>query len=90
MLLGSCSAQSAKPKVETTYRCSDGRTFKVLRDSYEADVDYANESYSLQRRPSSIGIRYGSTEASLILDGPYAAFVTETVVDLPQCKEVRE
>jgi hypothetical protein len=75
--------------VETTYRCSDGRTFGVVRDSYEADVAYANELYSLQRRPSSIGVRYASTEASLVVDGPYAAFVTETVVDLPECREWR-
>ena len=86
-LLSSCSAAAA-PQVRTaTYACSDGRSFTVRRDDERASIQYADGRYSLSRRPSSIGTKYASPEATLIIDGDFAAFVTETVVDLEGCHE---
>lgn len=85
--LGGCSATAAPQTRTTLYECADGRTFTVRSDPYDASVAYDDEHYRLTRRPSSIGTKYASTEATLIVDGNFAAFATETVVDLNQCFE---
>lgn len=68
------------------YKCSDGRSFSVTESADAAKVDYFNEHFQLPRRPSGIGTRYASADATLIIDGDMAAFVTETIVDLQACR----
>lgn len=72
--------------VSSTFLCADNRSFRVERDTNSAIVHYLDVRYHLGRRPSSLGYKYGSPEASLIIDGDYAAFVTETVPDLEDCR----
>lgn len=87
-LLGSaCSATSRSGvPASTTFRCADGRSFLVERDARTATVIFSGISYRLPRRASSIGLRYGSGEAALMIDGDFAAFVTELVPDLNDCR----
>lgn len=89
-VLGGCSASASPAAINSVYQCSDGRIFSVARDDSRAAVYYEDERYSLSRRPSSIGLKYASPEATLIVDGAFAAFVTETIVDLENCNESSE
>lgn len=86
-VLGGCSASASPAAINSVYQCTDGRMFSVARDARRAAVYYENERYSLSRRPSSMGIKYASPEATLIVDGEFAAFVTETIIDLKSCTE---
>lgn len=82
-----CSAGGrSSSTIASTFLCADDRSFSVERNADGATVHYLDAYYHLSRRPSSIGYKYGSREASLIIDGDYAAFVTETVPDLEDCR----
>ena len=89
IFLAGCSAVAGPQSPTSVFRCDGGRWFTVNRDANTASIRYADERYSLARRPSSLGIKYSSPEATLIIDGRFAAFATETVVDLEQCSEAR-
>lgn len=86
---GCTLAQGANPSNIARYRCADNRQFTVQHTDDAAIVSYANQNYTLWRRPSSIGLRYASSVATLIIDSDFAAFVSETVVDLDRCQLVR-
>jgi hypothetical protein len=90
-LLGSaCSATGlSAARGSATFRCADGRSFLVERDARTATVLFSDMRYQLPRRHSSIGLRYDSGEAALMIDGDFAAFVTETVPDLHDCHQAR-
>ena len=75
--------------IAAIYRCPDGRAFTVERNPYEAVIQYADERYALSRRPVSTGIKYSSTEATLFIEGRFAAFASETIVELSRCSEAR-
>lgn len=86
-LLGACSAQSAaEPKHLALYSCADGRTFTVEQSAELARITYYNQHFRLPRRPSGIGVKYASPDATLIIDGDMAVFVTESLVDLERCR----
>jgi hypothetical protein len=87
LAVGGCSPTkaAAAPQV-TRYRCAQDQVFTVNRDAEAAVVTYANEEYALSRKPSSIGLRYASDSATLIIDDDYAAFVTEATTNLHACK----
>ena len=85
LALANCSVAGPAATPSVLYRCADGRSFTVSRDRYEASVGYEDALYSLARRPSSIGAKYASPEAALIIDGDHAVFTSETIVDLKQC-----
>ena len=86
LLVGGCSAPVSPNVATSRYVCNDGRSFSVQRDEDSASILYTDSRYSLPRRPSSIGIKYESPEATLIIDGKFAALVTETIVDLQACR----
>ena len=89
LLPGGCSAQSvAEAKRSSVYRCADGRSFTVEESGEAARVDYYDEHYRLPRRSSGIGTRFASQDATLIIDGDMAVFVTENIVDLQACRAV--
>jgi hypothetical protein len=91
LTLAACSTQGSVgvPDV-VTYQCAEGRSFMVERTAEAATVLYSEESYRLTRRPSSIGVRYASREATLLLDDDFAAFATEMVIDLQDCRRRTE
>jgi hypothetical protein len=89
LLLAACSAAATPRMTSSVYRCQDGRSFSVDRNRNNALVRHSDERYNLSRKPSSLGVKYASTDATLIVDGQFAAFVTETTSDLNRCYEKR-
>lgn len=67
------------------YACSAAPDLIVQRDRSTAHVTFDGRTYDLQRRPSSIGAKYLSQNAALIVDGGSATFVSEHRLDLGTC-----
>ena len=84
LLLVGCSPVSAKASV-ATYDCANGKSFSVVRSRQAATVEIDSEKYELSRRSSSMGVRYSSPQASLIIDGDLAVFASEKIIDLRLC-----
>lgn len=68
-----------------TYACTSSEDLAVQRNHSTARVSFAGRSYELQRRRSSIGDKYVSSKAALIIDGNAATFVAEDLLDLGTC-----
>jgi membrane-bound inhibitor of C-type lysozyme len=71
----------------TIYRCKGQQAFSVSRTSTAANVSFSGQQWSLQRRPSSLGIKYAGGDAVLIVDGASAVLVTNEITGLTHCKE---
>ena len=70
-----------------TFGCKNGTTFEVVLRNEIADVTFSHgEQYHLRLKASSIGQRFVSSDATLIIDGRFAAFVSNTRSDLSQCR----
>ena len=61
----------------STYVCLDDSVFTVSASDQMAIVRFKDAEYRLPRRKSSIAIKYATEQATLYLDGDYAAFVAE-------------
>jgi hypothetical protein len=70
--------------IAVPYRCLDDSKFTLIASPTLAVVRFADREYRLPRRPSSLAIKYGSTTATLYLDGEFAAFIAEDR-PLPGC-----
>lgn len=81
-----CAAKGGEAASRTNYRCHGGKVFNVAATQAVASVTYAERRYLLPRRKSGIGTRYASAEATLIIDGPMAVFVTSAITDLQACR----
>jgi membrane-bound inhibitor of C-type lysozyme len=82
---GTIQAQAATASIEVQYACTDAQIFIVTRTADKAFVQFDGKTYELQRRPSSIGIKYISASAALIVDGPSAVFVADDRFQLGTC-----
>lgn len=71
--------------VITRYACPSKVDLSVQRNQRTARVAVAGRDYELQRVRSSIGDKYLSPRAALIVDGSSAVFVAEDRPDLPVC-----
>jgi hypothetical protein len=78
---GSAYAQDGQTVI---YRCLDDTTFTLRASQDFAIVQFANGEYKLPRRPSDIALKYASDQATLYLDGDFAAFVADDR-PLPGC-----
>lgn len=67
------------------YACPASADLAVQRSGSTASVNYAGRRYELQRKRSSVGAKYVSPNAALIIDGNSAIFVAEDVIDLGTC-----
>lgn len=67
------------------YECPASEDLAVLRNRSTAHVNYAGRSYELERKRSSIGNKYVSPNAALIIDGNSAIFIAEDLLDLGTC-----
>jgi len=67
------------------YACAASEQLSVQRNGASAHVTYAGRRYDLERKRSSIGDKYVSPKAALIIDGNSAVFVAEDVVGLGTC-----
>lgn len=66
------------------YRCLDDTTFVLHLSEGLAIVEFPNAKYRLPRRSSNIAVKYATDNATLYLDGDFAAFVAEDR-PLPGC-----
>lgn len=76
-------AQSAPPE-PVTYLCLDDSTFTLSASPTLAIVRFADGEYRLPRRSSALAVKYASEEATLYLDGDFAAFIADDR-PLPGC-----
>lgn len=82
-----CSAEDADAATtRTVYRCAGNQSFTVARDARSALVEYSGARYVLPRRSSSIGDRYATRAATLIVDGDMAVFVSTSATNLEFCR----
>ena len=59
----------------------------TTRTDETAVVRFVDRTYELRRKRSSIGVKYTSARAALIIDGPSAVFVAEDRLQLGTCLE---
>jgi membrane-bound inhibitor of C-type lysozyme len=83
---GCSPALAEAARATTLYQCAGERSFTVARDDRTAVIVYSGVRYELPRRKSSIGERYATSGATLIIDGKMAAFVTGSVMNLDVCR----
>jgi len=67
------------------YACPASENLTVKRNLAAARVTLAGRTYDLQRKQSSIGEKYLSASAALIIDGTSAVFVANDHLDLGTC-----
>ena len=79
---GSAHGQAA---TRTRYACPATEELTVERHGSTAHVNLAGRSYDLRRRRSSIGDKYVSPNAALIIDSSSAVFVADNQLDLGTC-----
>ena len=73
---------AAKP---VRYACPASEDLAVQRDHSTARVEFGGRTYELQRQRSSLGDKYISSRAALIIDGRSATFVADDLFDLGTC-----
>lgn len=81
--LGTPPADAARNVIH--YNCPGKQELTVQRDAQRAQVSLDGRTYDLQRKRSSIGDKYLSARAALIIDGPSAVFVAENRFELGTC-----
>jgi hypothetical protein len=93
VLLFSVSAACGATRVQASpatslFTCAEGISFTVEYRSggQIAAVRTPVGNFLLSRKASSLGQRFVSSQATLIVDGDFAAFVTENANDFTQCK----
>lgn len=87
LFVAACSTPAPQEVTNVTrFRCTGKQSFTVERDEKAAVVIYSGVRYDLPRRSSSIGQRYATSRATLIIDGDMAAFVSEAVLNLDLCR----
>lgn len=69
------------------YTCDAGGSLAVRRNAAFASVSVGGKAYDLQRKRSSVGEKYLSADAALIIDGTSAIFVADRNLDLGTCTE---
>jgi hypothetical protein len=87
--LAACSSSSvAEPRRPITYYCAHHNVLQVHAGVKRARVEYLNRHYELAYRSSSLGRRYTSNDATLIIDGDSVVFVNHRNMDLQTCHAV--
>ena len=84
-ILATSGIQAHAAPSPVRYACTERPDLIVERDRSSAQVRVANQTYDLQRKRSSIGAKYGSASAALIIDGASAIFVADNRLDLGNC-----
>jgi hypothetical protein len=68
----------------STYVCLDNSVFTLSASDEMAIVRFKDGEYRLPRRKSALAIKYATDQATLYLDGEFAAFVADDR-PLPGC-----
>lgn len=85
VLTGAQAHATSKPSI--SYQCTPRQRLVVSRTPETAVVQFIDRSYELRRKPSSIGVKYISPTAALIIDGSSAVFVAQDRLQLGSCVE---
>ena len=72
----------------STYMCLDDTVFTLSTTNEMAIVRFQDGEYRLPRRFSALAIKYASDDATLYLDGEFAAFVANDR-PLPGCYKMK-
>jgi hypothetical protein len=73
------------------FRCRDGSELTVrYYQGQTATVLAGGHSYALRLKPSNVGKRFASRQATLIIDGDFAAFVADDLDNLGGCRVAAE
>lgn len=83
-LIACAPVRSAEPR-SASFQCDGGRSLNVVQTGKRATVQVGERRYELQAKASSLGDRYVSEHASLVIDGSFAAFVADDLLDLEGC-----
>jgi hypothetical protein len=84
--VGACSSGLPAIDPATSYQCADGKSFDVIRTGEVAIVQLGDRTYNLQAGSGSLGKRYSNRLATLIIDGEFAALVTDNETELRSCR----
>ena len=84
-LLGSAPIAAFAGVSPVNYTCPASEQLTVQFDGSTAQVSLGGQHYDLSRRRSSIGEKYLSSQAALIIDGTSAVFVTNDRPRLGTC-----
>jgi membrane-bound inhibitor of C-type lysozyme len=84
MLVASLATQAGAVPNAVRYACPESE-LTVDRNASVAHVSFGGRSYDLERKHSSIGDKYISSHAALILDGASAVFVADKGIVLTTC-----
>ena len=76
-LLTLLAAALVAPAQVSTYSCLDDSVFTVTASDELATVKFEDREYRLPRRRSAIAVKYATEQATLYLDGDFAAFVSD-------------
>lgn len=87
--LGAVQAQAA-PAIQKRYQCEERQKLVIIRSPSNARVEFIDRAYELHRKASSIGQKYTSRDAALIIDGTSAVFVAQDRLQLGTCVEASE
>ena len=91
LIAGLCGAVAAAgadaAQAPVRYTCPADQDLTVQRTASTARVSFNGRSYDLQRKHSSIGDKYLSANAALIIDGPSAVFVADGTLGMGACQE---
>ena len=79
-------ALSASPPF-STYVCLDDSVFTLSASDEMAIVRFKDGEYRLPRRQSALATKYATEQATLYLDGEFAAFVADDR-PLPGCHKL--
>jgi hypothetical protein len=85
LIAAGCAHHAGDQASWVEYRCTNGRALRVELQGRTASVSLDDVVYRLTMKPASIGKRYASSDATLVIDGHFAAFVTDQVSDLLGC-----
>lgn len=85
-VLGGAQAHAA-PSTTVRYACDARQNLVIERDKDIARVRFVDRTYELKRTASSIGVKYLSPTAALIIDGTSAVFVADDRLQLGACTE---
>ena len=85
LVLAGCATTSGNEHSRRDYLCTDATQLSVVRRSEIATVEHQGSAYRLTHKPFSLGERYTSADATLIVDGRSAVFVTQDAAYAQRC-----
>lgn len=82
--LAPAGAQPARHAERIT--CAGGRQFLLRLDGTHAQIQIGTQQLDLPRKPSSLSERYDNSDATLMLDGDFVAFVPRGDAGWQDCR----